>query len=262
MMDSLFTIAIMQFHLILAWISDAFMCCETRSNIATGLSDAERYSIRKWCGTRPKNLLEINHAMRTTDFATEHFPLPPLQQVQVSIRTCRNFKQKMKFPRLELTKINLLFNSITHAMCTTYQAQTNQFAKAVSSPSLQPFARDFLMPARLCKLIQRFLGCFIFSIHVDVLHFLALLIGRHTFLFVLYDVIHFQACYVLYDVVIFKLSFPLKHYACYVVADSHVCHEPSTGWQVIRPQPCKGQNKYFVCCLFLIFGCPFLHCMI
>ncbi len=76
----------MQFHLILAWISDDFMCCETRSNIATGLSDAERYSIRKWCGTRPKTPLEINHAMRTTNFATEHFPLP----------TCRNFRQKMK----------------------------------------------------------------------------------------------------------------------------------------------------------------------
>jgi hypothetical protein len=61
MMDSLFTIAIMD-----KW----------------------------WCGTREKNTLEINHAMRTTDFATEHFPLPPLQQVQLSIRTCRNFKQK------------------------------------------------------------------------------------------------------------------------------------------------------------------------
>ena len=85
----------------LAWISDAFMCCETRSYIASlqlDFSDAERYSIRKWCGTRQKIRLkvEINHAMRTTDFATGHFPLPPLQQVQFSIRTCRNFKQKMK----------------------------------------------------------------------------------------------------------------------------------------------------------------------
>ncbi len=74
----------------------------------------------------------------------------------------------------------------------------------------------------------------------------------------------FQACFVLYDVVImiFKLSFPLTHYACYVVADSHVCHEQSTCWQVIQPQPCEGQNKYFVCCLFLNFGCPFLPCII
>jgi hypothetical protein len=61
----------------LAWISDAFMCCETRSDIASlqlDFSDAERYSIRKWCGTRQKNQLEINHTMRTTDFATEHHP--------------------------------------------------------------------------------------------------------------------------------------------------------------------------------------------
>ncbi len=56
----------------------------------------------------------------------------------------------------------------------------------------------------------------------------------------------FQACFVLYDVVIFKLSFPLTHDACYVGADYHSCHEPSTGWQVIQPQPCEGQNKYFV----------------
>jgi hypothetical protein len=43
------------------------------------------------------------------------------------------------------------------------------------------------------------------------------------------------------------MSFPLKHDACYVVADSHICHEPSTGWQVIQPQPCEGQNNYHVC---------------
>jgi hypothetical protein len=60
------------------------------------VSDTERYSIRKWCGTRQKNPLEINHAMRATNFAMEHFPLQPLQQVQVSIRTCENFKQTIK----------------------------------------------------------------------------------------------------------------------------------------------------------------------
>jgi hypothetical protein len=62
-------------------------------------------------------------------------------------------------------------------MRTTYQAQANQFAKAVSSPSLQPFARDFGLPARLCKLIQQFFGRSIICVQVDVLHFLALLIG-------------------------------------------------------------------------------------
>jgi hypothetical protein len=61
---------------------------------------------------------------------------------------------------------------------------------AVSPPSLQPFARDFRLPARLCKLIQQFFGSFVICIQDDVLYhdFLALLIGRHTFLFVLYDV--------------------------------------------------------------------------
>ena len=73
-------------------------------------------------------------------------------------------------------------------MRTTYQAQANQFVKAVSSPSLQPFARDFRLPARLRKLIQQFFCRFIICIQDDVLHFLAFVIGRHTFLFVLYDV--------------------------------------------------------------------------
>jgi hypothetical protein len=82
-------------------------------------------------------------------------------------------------------------------------------------------------------------------------------IGRHTFLFVLYNVF-ISSMFCLYNEVILKLSFPLTHDACYVVADSHVCHEPSTCWQVIQPQPCEGQNKYFVCRLFLNFGCPFL----
>ncbi len=65
-------------------------------------------------------------------------------------------------------------------MRTTYQAQVNQFAKAVSLPSLQPlaFARDFRLPACLCKLIQQFFGSFVICIQDDV-HFL---IGRHTFL--------------------------------------------------------------------------------
>jgi hypothetical protein len=101
MMDSLFTIAIMQFHLILAWIlwlGFQTLSCAARQDpiLQLDFSDAERYSIRKWRGTRQKNPLEINHAMRATDFATEHFSLPPLQQLQASIRTCRNFKQKMK----------------------------------------------------------------------------------------------------------------------------------------------------------------------
>jgi hypothetical protein len=46
----------------LAWPSVALLCSNTRSNIATG-----------------------------------HIPVQPLQQVQVSIRTCRNFSLKMKF---------------------------------------------------------------------------------------------------------------------------------------------------------------------
>jgi hypothetical protein len=73
MMDYLFTIA----------------SCAARQDLILQLdfSDVEKYSIRKWLG--------INHAMRTIDFATEHFPLPPLQQVQVSIKTCKHFKKKM-----------------------------------------------------------------------------------------------------------------------------------------------------------------------
>jgi hypothetical protein len=77
-------------------------------------------------------------------------------------------------------------------MRNTYQAQANQFAKAVSSPSLQPFARDFRLPARLCKFIQQLFGSFIICIQDDVLHILALLIGQHTFIFVLYDVFIFK----------------------------------------------------------------------
>jgi hypothetical protein len=44
-----------------------------------------------------------------------------------------------------------------------------------------------------------------------------------------------------------------------MVADSHICHEPSTGWQVIQPQSCEGQIKYFICRLFLNFCCPFIE---
>ncbi len=43
-----------------------------------------------------------------------------------------------------------------------------------------------------------------------------------------------------------------------MVADSHICHELSTSWQVIQPEACEGQNKYFVCRSFLNFGCLFL----
>ena len=104
MMDSLFTIAIMQFHLILAWIFwlgfQTLSCAARQDPILqvcnwTSLTQKDIQS-ENGVEQNNKNRLEINHAMRTTDFATEQFPLPPLQQVQLSIRTCRNFKQNMK----------------------------------------------------------------------------------------------------------------------------------------------------------------------
>ncbi len=49
------------------------------------LMATERYSIRKLCGTNKTNPLEIDHVVRTTSiYSYKHFPLHPLQQVEVS----------------------------------------------------------------------------------------------------------------------------------------------------------------------------------
>ncbi len=147
-------------------------------------------------------------------------------------------------------------------MRTTYQAQANQFAKAVSSPSLQPFARDFRLPARLCKLIQQFFDRFIICIQNDVVHFVALLIGRHTsFSFCLIYSFSSMLCFVW-----------CSHFQDVISTETLCmlcgCRLSRMPWtehrleEVIQPQPCKRQNKYFVCRLFLIFGCLFLPCII
>ncbi len=50
------------------------------------------FSIHDCNNAIQSNPLEINHAMRTTNFAMEHFPLQPLQQVQVLIRNLQKFE--------------------------------------------------------------------------------------------------------------------------------------------------------------------------
>ncbi len=64
--------------------------------------------------------------------ATEYFPLPPLQQVEVSIRSSRSFNRKLRRSILELTEIK----SINHAMRTTLHAK--EFLRRVSRDSCRP----------------------------------------------------------------------------------------------------------------------------
>ncbi len=81
-----------------AWPSVALLCIKTRSAIATG-----------------------------------HFPLQPLQQEEVSVRTNRSFNQKLRRSILELKEIK----SINYAMCTTMHAKE----------ILRRVARDACRPA-------------------------------------------------------------------------------------------------------------------
>ena len=149
-----------------------------------------------------------------------------------------------------------IYDSIPSRMRYIHTHQANQFARTRLSCNHLHCTR-FVFAGPLVQINSTILRRF-YCLHYEVLHSLALLIGWRSFLFVLVWSGHFPACFVFYDVIIFKLSFPLTHDACYVVADSHICHEPSTGWQVIQLQPCEGQNKNFVCRLFLNFCCPYL----
>jgi hypothetical protein len=87
--------------------------------------------------------------------------------------TSTNFNQNMpkiqaeyeKNSRLELTKINLLFNSIKHAMSTTCQAK--QFVK-VSSTSLQSLLEILTFACQLVQINSSILQQFHYS-HFDCL---------------------------------------------------------------------------------------------
>jgi hypothetical protein len=75
-----------------AWPSVALLCIKTRSAVATG-----------------------------------HFPVPPLQQVEVSIRTSGSFNQKLRKSRLELTEINFAIE--INQSCDEYHIPCQAFCK-------------------------------------------------------------------------------------------------------------------------------------
>ncbi len=159
-------------------------------------------------------------ASKRVPLATGHFPVPPLQQVKVSIRTSRSFNQKLRKSRLELTEINLRLKLFNHVMYTTFLAK--RFAKA-SSSSKQPFgSRTRWLPARIVKSIQQFICRHIMRIMPA---WLLAFPGIANNLFCYY-----KGSFDLYVVVIFKLSGLLTHWhaACFGLADFHICLDSST----------------------------------
>ena len=137
MMDSLFTIAI------IFWLGFQTLSCAARQDPIL--------QVCNWTSLTQKDIQSENGVEQDKKSAwklkliTRCVPTISLRNT-LHYLPCNKYKfqsELAEISRLESTKINLRFNSITHAMRTTYQAQANQFAKGVSSPSLQPCARDF-----------------------------------------------------------------------------------------------------------------------
>ena len=117
----------------------------------------------------------------------------------------------MKKSRLELTKINLRFNRIKHAMRTTLQV--NRFAKA-SSSSQQPLHEMLMFVGPHVQINSTIIQPF------HEMHFMTS--WRLAFPGITHEVTYnpfcyYKGCFELYVVVLFKLSCPLTQAAYFLL---------------------------------------------